>query len=275
MPRKKRNESVKPDHYMHVYSDFEMTEDGEMVPVARGGGGGGPSRSRPNEPSLIWVQDLPKTVAEVKRYSKAHTQFENRGLSDEFKFKLWCVLIPRSLLETAEGQASPSEFLLQNREALGNSLPDDVLMLTKVKGDGSFDLGFAADVKRALDYNEEELPALLFVREPQIRIYKSYENQDLLQLRGQPLNGLAITFGGCKTDGVRRFMKTLPGLLAGGEVPVDRLEKLLKKSESAAARAQLWQGTKAVGKYVAATAPGVITIVSGIVKFTGLWPGHA
>src|ERR1039458_9681540 len=113
---------------------------------------------------VILTFDLPHTVAEVKQHSTAHTRFDARRLPDAFVFKLWCVLVPKSINESADASTSPSKFLVENREAFGNSLADDVLLVTKVKDDGTLDLGFAADVKRAMEYNEEELPALLFLR---------------------------------------------------------------------------------------------------------------
>src|ERR1035438_5360315 len=85
---------------------------------------------------VIFTFDLPHTVAEVKQHSRAHTQFDARHLPDEFVFKLWCVLVPKSINERADASKNPSNFLIENREAIGNSLSDDVLLVTKVKDDG-------------------------------------------------------------------------------------------------------------------------------------------
>jgi hypothetical protein len=134
-----------------------------------------------------------------------------------------------------------------------------------VKENGALDFGFAADVKHALEYNDTELPALLFVREPQIRIYRTYKNVELLNLRNRPLNGLNVTLGECSTDAVRRFLEKLPPLLEGENVPVDELAKLLNHSESAAKRAEWAQTAKKVGE----VAVPLITVISTILKVCG------
>jgi hypothetical protein len=219
---------------------------------------------------VILTFDLPHTVAEVKQHSSAHTQFDDRHLPDAFVFKLWCVLVPRSINESADASTSPSKFLLENREAFGNSLADDVLLVTRVKDNGTLDFGFAADVKRALEYNEEELPALLFLRRPLVTIYKSYQNEaDILKLAGRPLNGLAMTLGHHTPDAVKRFLAEVPHFLEGGEVPVDLLSKSLKSADSAATRAQIWEGSKKTGKAAVSSIPTLLTIIAGALKWTG------
>jgi hypothetical protein len=165
----------------------------------------------------------------------------------------------------------PPNFLLKNRAAFGSSLSDDVLLVTKVKDDGTPDFGFAAEVKRALEYNEEELPALLFLREPQVTIYKSYQNQnDIFQLAGHPLNGLAITLGDYDPAAIKGFLEKIPALLEGGQVPVDLLSKSLKNAQSAATRAEFIAGSKKGGKAAVAIVPTVLTIIAGAMK----WSGH-
>src|SRR5947209_1522182 len=100
-------------------------------------------------PSPIWWELLPKTVGEVKQLTSARSRFENRNLPDDFAFKTWCVVLPKAIAEAANADAS--KFLIENREALGNALADDILLVTRTKGNGAIDLGFAADVKRALE----------------------------------------------------------------------------------------------------------------------------
>ena len=222
------------------------------------------------DPNLILTQRLPRTVAEVKQFGKVHTQFEDRRLPDDFAFKLWCVLIPKTISESADANTSASKFLIENREAFGNSLADDVLLVTKVKDNGTLDFGFAAEVKRALDYNEEELPALLFVREPQLTVHKSYQNEsEILKLAGYPLNGLAMTFGAYGPPTVKRFLEKVPGLVEDGQVPVDLLSKTLKSAQSAAIRARIIENGKKAGKAAAIGVPTLLTIISGVLKWTG------
>jgi hypothetical protein len=67
---------VKLNSDMDIYADLPDTP--EWWHERAGGGGGGPS--------AIWQQPLPRTVGEVKSYSAAHTQFENREL---LKLKNW------------------------------------------------------------------------------------------------------------------------------------------------------------------------------------------
>jgi hypothetical protein len=233
------------------------------------GGGGSYDDSPPHEPDLIWKQELPTTVSEVKAHSTAHTQFENRNLPDSFRFKLWCVLIPNPVSEAPTTEASPSQFLIDNRDAFGNSLSDEVLLVTKVKQNGTLDFGFAAEVKRTMEYGETDLPALLFLREPRIKIYKSYQTSDLLKLKGQPLNGLAMTLGESSTDAVRRFMQKLPALLQGDQVPVDMLSILLQDSQSAATRDKLIKGGKKAGKAALTGGSTIVTIFSQVHKYIG------
>jgi hypothetical protein len=231
-------------------------------------GQGGPSRN----PNQILTQRLPRTVAEVKQFGKTHTQFEDLQLSDDFAFKLWCVLIPKALSENSDEKASASKFLIENREAFGDSLANDILLVTRVKDNGALDFGFAAAVKRALEYNEEELPALLFVREPHLDLYKSYQNEsDVLKLSGHPLNGIALTLGGYSVATVKRFMEQIPRLLEHGEVPVDLLNKTLKSAQSAATRAEVVNSSKNAGKAAVEVVPTLLTIIAGLLK----WTGHA
>jgi hypothetical protein len=140
---------------------------------------------------------------------------------------------------------------------------------SKTEEGGALDFGFAADVKRALEYDDALLPALLFVRTPYISIYPQYKNVELLKLKNWPLNGVATTLGGRSVGAVRRFLEGLPRLLEGQNVPVDDLNKLLKSSASADKREKLAEGAKKVVVAGAEASVGLLTIISAYLKWTG------
>jgi hypothetical protein len=96
-----------PPHVdLKEYDDADPNQPANDYPGSAGSAASG-------DPNVIFTQRLPRTVAEVKQFGAAHTRFEDRHLSDSFAFKLWCVLIPKTMSESADAKTSASKFFIE------------------------------------------------------------------------------------------------------------------------------------------------------------------
>lgn len=224
--------------------------------------------SGPRQPSEGFHVRLPRTVADAKKQSKVRVGFEHRGLSDSLEFRLWCLLVPDPLQcdPRTTADKSASTFLLQQRQVLGASLADDVLLVTHVTKDGHVDAAFAADIARALGYESEQLPVLVFVGEPEIRIFREYKNATMLQLQSQRLNGVALSLGGLSADAASRVVKKIPSVLTGWPVPEAKLRQVIGSSRRASRGKAAFDATK---KY----AGPAVTFISGAVSIAKIFIG--
>lgn len=213
--------------------------------VTRGGGSGNPFR-----PDHLVYASLPSTVGQVKQEGAPHTAFDVRGMPDDFAFGLWCLIVPEPLVTpTPVGAMSvdPSQFLTHNHTAIGDALPDDILLLVRVTGAGDVDRGFASTVATALELPDDEFPVLLFFREPVIRIRRRYRNAQTIEFKDDSLNGFAISLGGCDLTAVQDIVRGLPEVLKHDRLPIDRLTTLVEDARQKAVTRHHMEAAKRYG----------------------------
>lgn len=182
---------------------------------------------------------LPETVSDVKRLTTKHTLYAYKRLKDDFKFKHWCVFIPHPLSEAAdaeETEAQTSAFLLAQFKSIGDSLPNDVLLLNLVTKSGELNLAAGADIARVLGYEDHQRPILIFTPVPRLTIYKAYDSVELLALKAKAVDGVAVSLGGVSKSAIKDVVGFIPKVFAADTPQFDQLRQKVEKARRTTTR---------------------------------------
>jgi hypothetical protein len=208
-----------------------------------------------SEPAVIVDIALPRTVAEAKAQSTQHTLYRHKKLKDDFAFSHWCVLVPHPGSGVPGGDdddvsAAGSAVVFSQRHVLGGALPDSALLVAFVTSGGEPDTGLAGDIARALAYEDDLTPLLVFTSSPRLRIYRRYPNVELLAVKSRRVDGIVVPMGGVSRTSLRKIVKAIPGSFTEGSLDVQALEAAIATSRASTTRSQALKRVKKAGPLV-------------------------
>ena len=227
-----------------------------------------PSPSTDRPPSVILDLVLPATVDAVKKKSKGHSLYSYKKLAGDFRFSHWCVLVPHPLSlvnDAEEPEAQASAFLIAQRKALGDSLPNDVLLVNLVDSSGQLNVAVGADITRALGYTADQAPLVIFTDSPRLRIYQRYDNMETFGLKRKQIDGVALSLGGVSKSALGKVIKTIPKVFKGETPDFEELNKQTRQARAATTRRRRLKRTLKI-------ATPVVTVLGAIGKF--ILSGH-
>ncbi|MGE3179200.1 MAG: hypothetical protein AB7O32_17145 [Vicinamibacterales bacterium] len=193
---------------------------------------------------------LPETAAEVRRRAVSHTLYAYKGYKDEYRFKHWCVFVPHPLSTAAdadETEAQTSAFLLAQFRSIGDSLPSNVLLVNLVTADGAPNLAAGADIARVLGYEARQTPILIFTNVPRLTIYPSYDSVELLALKTDVVDGVAISLGGVSKSAIKDVVRVIPKIFSGETPMYDELRQRVQWARNRTTRHRRLKKTIAIG----------------------------
>jgi hypothetical protein len=228
----------------------------------------GRTEEQPAPARVIVDIDLPQTVGDVKVRSTQHTLFHYKKLADDYTFSHWCLLVPHPLSTQAtddEASASGSALLFSQRHVVGGALPDTALLVAFVTKEGGPDLALGADITRALEYDDDETPILIFTTEPRVRIHKAYRNVELLAIKDRKVDGIAVSLGGCSPEALLPVIKAIPKCFTDRTVKLDELNEKVRKAKASTVRTRQFKRAAKVSGPVVNVLLGVVgkTILGG------------
>jgi hypothetical protein len=206
-----------------------------------------------SEPGVIVDIALPRTVAEAKAQSTQHTLYRHKKLKDEFAFSHWCVLVPHPgpvPPDDDDVSAAGSAVVFSQRHVLGGALPDTALLVAFVTSRGEPDTGLAADIARALAYDEDQTPLLVFTSSPRLRIYRRYPNVELLAVKSRRVDGIVVPMGGVSRTSLRKIVKAIPPSFTERGLDLQSLEATVARARASTGRSQTLKRVKKAGPIV-------------------------
>ena len=208
-----------------------------------------------SEPAVVVDIALPRTVAEAKAQSTQHTLYRHKKLKDDFVFSHWCVLVPHPGSGLPGGDdddvsAAGSAVVFSQRHVLGGALPDAALLVAFVTSRGEPDIALAADIARALAYDEDQTPLLVFTSSPRLRIYRTYPNVELLAVKSRRVDGIVVPMGGVSRPSLRKIVKAIPESFTERGLDVQALEAAIARARASTTRSQTLKRVKKAGPVV-------------------------
>lgn len=206
-----------------------------------------------SEPAVVVDIALPRTVAEAKAQSTQHTLYQHKKLKDDFAFNHWCVLVPHpgpAASGDDDVSAAGSAVVFSQRHVLGGALPDAALLVAFVTSRGEPDTALAADIARALAYDEDQTPLLVFTSSPRLRIYRRYPNVELLAVKSRRVDGIVVPMGGVSRASLRKIVRAIPESFTERGLDVQALEAAIARARASTTRSQTLKRVKKAGPVV-------------------------